>query len=106
LTKETFREVHELESRRFSKKTKEDKMRNTAYFTNSSVERTNFRVKHVSNSPAKKKTENSRFNAALTLYGQKFGFSKEKEDKKINELMTFYGKIPKNTEPSKESHKR
>jgi len=81
-------------------------MRNTAYFTNSSVERTNFRVKHVSNSPAKKKTENSRFNAALTLYGQKFGFSKEKEDKKINELMTFYGKIPKNTEPSKESHKR
>ena len=30
-------------------------MRNTAYFSNAAVEKNNFRVKHVSNSPAKKK---------------------------------------------------
>ena len=45
------------------------------------------------------------FNGALTLYGQKFGFSKEKDEKKVHELMTFYGKIPKNTEVQRENPK-
>ena len=83
LTKETFREVVPIERKGFGKKSREGKMRNTAYFNNMAHEKQSFRVKHVSNSPARKKTEVSHFNGTLTLYGQKFGLAKEREEKKV-----------------------
>ena len=79
LTKETFREVVPIKMKKMEKNSREGKMRNTAYFNNMPHEKQSFRVKHVSNSPARKKTEMSNFNGTLTLYGQKFGLSKEKE---------------------------
>ena len=94
-TKETFREEGPIEIKQFRKKSREGKMRNTAYFNNMPYEKKTFRVKHVSNSPAKKKTEGAQFSGTLTLYGQKLGLSKEKEERKVMELMTFYGKGPK-----------
>lgn len=76
------------------KKSREEKMRNTAYFNNVSLEKNHFRVKNVSNSPARKKTQNTlQFNGALTLYGHQFRAQKEKEQKKVQQLMTFYGKV-------------
>jgi hypothetical protein len=31
----------------------------------------------------------------MTLYGVKFSYSKEREVKKVPDMMTFYGKIPR-----------
>lgn len=68
-------------------------MNSTAYFGNEPNDK-GFRVRNISNSPAKK-SKQSGPNSSMTLYGMKFNCSKEKESKKLNELITFYGKSPK-----------
>lgn len=77
-------------------------MNATAYF-NPNAEKSSFRVKHLSNSPYKKKQETVA--ATMTLYGRKFFKPIGKEPQKIPELATFYGKLKEKTEekPAKES---
>lgn len=60
-------------------------MRNTAYFNHlhHQPQEHRFRIKHVSNSPSKPLHTESPFNATLTLYGQKFRLSKERETQKV-----------------------
>jgi hypothetical protein len=53
-------------------------MNATAYFNHSNEKHT-FRVKHLSNSPFKKKTESPVQGVPMTLYGHKFAQSIGKE---------------------------
>lgn len=54
-------------------------------------EPTNFRIKRLSVSPQKKKTETFN-NGSITLYGSKFGQA-PKHSPKVPEMLTFYGKL-------------
>jgi len=47
----------------------------------------------MSMSPAKRKTEDVVPNGSITLYGSKFGQVSKKEETKMPELLTFYGKL-------------
>ena len=47
----------------------------------------------MSMSPAKKKTEEVLVNGSITLYGSKFGQVAKREETKMSELLTFYGKL-------------
>lgn len=71
-------------------------MNATAYF-NPTPDKNSFRVKHLSNSPYKKKQETVAA-GTMTLYGRKFFKSIGKETQKIPELATFYGKLKEKTE--------
>lgn len=80
-------------------------MHSTAYF-NSPSDKNQFRIKHVSKSPYKKKVE-SHLPAAITLYGRKFTKSIGKDPIKIPEMVTFYGQLrQKIEEPLKIEPKR
>ena len=53
----------------------------------------NFRIKRMSISPQKKKSDQQLTNASITLYGSKFGQALPKNQNKVPELCTFYGKL-------------
>jgi hypothetical protein len=93
-TKETFRQ-----SNFFLEHTParlQHPMNATAYF-NHSNEKHSFRVKHLSNSPFKKKTETEAQPAPMTLYGRKFANSIGKQSRSP-QLATFYGRMKEKTE--------
>lgn len=76
LTKETFRQSNFFLEHTPSRA--QHPMNATAYF-NHSNEKNSFRVKHLSNSPYKKKTEGPPQGVPMTLYGRKFAQSIGKE---------------------------
>lgn len=93
-TKETFRQ-----SNFFLEHTPvrmQHPMNATSYF-NHSNEKNSFRIKHFSNSPFKKKTDNEAQAAPMTLYGRKFVNSIGKSSHSP-EMATFYGRIKEKTE--------
>lgn len=73
-------------------------MNATAFFKSSTHDRNTFRIKHMSMSPYKKKSESPLENGSITLYGSKFGQTASKNSSKMPELVTFYGKLNHNNE--------
>lgn len=47
----------------------------------------------MSPSPVKNKNNEALASGSVTLYGVKFGLSKKKQELKMPELLTFYGKL-------------
>jgi len=47
----------------------------------------------MSISPTKRASEEMLINGSMTLHGSKFGQATKREEAKMNELLTFYGKL-------------